>query len=61
MNERVKNTIEFLAGRKDLFDRITRDGTGGRVGWAERMPSGYDNKKCLPWGEVGGRYWYPWR
>ena len=58
---RREETLKFLMGRKDLFDRITLDGQGGRVGWHERMPRGYDNKKFLPWSEVRGRYWYPWR
>ncbi|GIV81741.1 MAG: hypothetical protein KatS3mg051_1095 [Anaerolineae bacterium] len=61
MNERTKNTIEFLRDRADLFDRFTSDGRGGRVRWNQRMPRGYDNKKCLPWGSVRGRYWYPWK
>lgn len=58
---RAKATNLFLSGRRDLFDRITKDSTGGRIGWAERMPVGYDNKKCLSWGQVRGRYWYPWK
>jgi len=61
MSERTKATLKYLAGRRYLFDRITKDGTGGRVDWGARMPSDYDNKKCLPWSEVKGRYWYPWK
>jgi hypothetical protein len=57
---RTEYTISFLKARKDLFDRITKNGKGGRVAWAQRMPRGYDNKAGLPWSEVRGRYWYPW-
>lgn len=59
--QRAQATVLFLSGRKDLFDRITKDEQGGRVGWAERMPQAYNNKQCLPWNEVRGRYWYPWK
>jgi hypothetical protein len=60
MNIKINNTLKHLAGRRDLFDRITKDETGGRVAWAQRKPRDYDNKKCLPWSDVRGRYWYPW-
>jgi len=58
---RTQNTLKYLAGRRDLFDRITKDEKGGRVGWAQRKPRDYDSKICLPWSDVRGRYWYPWK
>jgi hypothetical protein len=58
---RREATIEYLASHKHLFDRINKDGTGGRVSFFDRMPRDYDNKACLPWSEVRGRYWYPWK
>jgi hypothetical protein len=61
MREQVDATLHFLAGRPDLFDRITKNGQGGRVGWSYPKPRGYDSKVCLPWSQVRGRYWYPWR
>ena len=60
MDERTQNTIRFLSGRPDLFDRITKDGKGGRVRWGGSKPVGYNGRICLPWGDVKGRYWYPW-
>jgi hypothetical protein len=57
---RTQNTIEYLKSNPQVFDRITKDETGGRVGWSVRMPRNYDNKKGLAWSLVRGRYWYPW-
>jgi hypothetical protein len=58
---RRKWTRRWLAEHREVFDRITADGCGGRVDWHRRMPRAYDNKRGLPWSEVRGRYWYPWR
>jgi len=57
---RKVETENYLREHRDLFDRVTCDGAGGRVGWM-RMPGDYDNRRCLPWTWVRGRYWYPWR
>lgn len=54
---RTKNTVAQLAGHPEWFDRFTKDGGRGRIRWAGSMPSGYDNKAGLPWGQVRGRYW----
>ena len=65
MNEkhesRTAKTIKFLSGRRDVFDRITVDGRGGRVRWAGGKPNDYNGREMLPWDQVRGRYWYPWR
>jgi len=55
------NTVKQLAGMRNVFDRITKDGKGGRVAWSARKPRNYDSKSGLPWSFVRGRYWYPWR
>jgi hypothetical protein len=59
--KRAESTIKQLAGMRHVFDRITKDGTGGRVSFFQRKPKNYDNKTGLPWSWVRGRYWYPWR
>lgn len=58
---RRQHTLGQLAGMRYVFDRITEDGTGGRVGFFTPMPRGYDNKLGLSWSDVRGRYWYPWK
>lgn len=56
----VEATIIFLAGHRDLFDRITKNGQGGRVSWSARKPQNYP-KDGMPWSIVRGRYFYPWK
>ena len=58
---RTQATLDWLRSHPEVFDRITRNQKGGRVSWSQRMPRGYDNKAGLPWSQVRGRYWYPWR
>lgn len=60
ITSRTRNTVEYLRDNPQVFDRITKDGTGGRVRWHGRMPRNYDNKAGLPWSLIRGRYWYPW-
>jgi len=58
---RLQKTLDWLSSHPEVFDRHTKDGTGGRVRWGGRKPRFYDGRECLPWGDVKGRYWYPWR
>ena len=53
---RTQNTLDYLRAHPDLF--ATRDDTSGLVASC-RMPKDYNNKKCLPWSEVKGR-WFFW-
>ena len=57
--ERLANTRQYLkvTGNNKLFETIRKDGRAAKVSWFARKPRDYDNKTCLPWGDVRGRYW----
>ncbi len=56
---RMQVTLDWAARHFDrhTFDRFTKNGRGGRIGWM-RKPMGYP-ANGLPWHEVRGHYLYP--
>lgn len=58
-HNRVKNTAAWLHDHRNVLDRETKDGTGGRARWG-RKPLWYPGSKggMLPWSSVKGRYFH---
>lgn len=57
---RKAHTVTQLAQHPRWFEKWNKDGSGGKVGWMS-MPANYDNVNGLPWTQVRGRYFYPWK
>lgn len=59
--DKRKAAMAFFRTHPEVFDRRTKDNTGGRVRWSARRPAGWDSATMEPWSAYKGRYIYPWK